>query len=142
MGLADSIHSLLSRPSFSWDVKSAPWTDRQDDQELYSMALYHWQHLHDNLPNLNSNKIFPKNRGIILLANLYSRAWDLCADIEDEIRLHTDATELIVDHMYRKRHFWWCLWCLLNHRTYTQSEVVRVNHIAILKVVLMLCFSV
>lgn len=58
--------------------------------------------VHDNSPDKISNKIFPKSLGIILLANLYSCARDLCADSEDEIMSSDDATQLIVDHFYKK----------------------------------------
>lgn len=66
-----------NRPRFTWDIKSVPWTDGKGGQLQYAKYVRRWSAFHDNLDETNSNKIKKKNRGIVLLSNLYLHALDL-----------------------------------------------------------------
>jgi len=69
---------LPSRPKFAWDTKNCPWTDGTGNQEIYASAVAKWSLFHDKLADNNSNKIAANCRGIVLEANLYGRAKDIC----------------------------------------------------------------
>ena len=81
--------NLPSRPKFSWDAKSPPWTDGKGDQEEYRNSVKLWQTFHNALPDSNSNKIPPALQAICLKSQLYGRAKDLCSGIS-EVQLTGD----------------------------------------------------
>ena len=94
--------NLPSRPKFSWDAKSPPWTDGKGDQEEYRNSVKLWQTFHNALPDSNSNKIPPALQAICLKSQLYGRAKDLCSGIS-EVQLTGDhAVDLIVGKIYQK----------------------------------------
>lgn len=74
---------LPKRPKFSWDMKSAPWTDGKGDQEEFSRSATLWEAFHDKLPDSNSNKVPKTLCGIVLQSNLFGRAKDLCKKVPD-----------------------------------------------------------
>lgn len=95
---------LLTCPRFFWDIRAVPWTDGKRDQHEYVKAVCRRSAFHENLPDGNSNKITDKNRGTVLLSNLYGSAKELCDKIEDVV-LNPDAaksTELIISTMYKR----------------------------------------
>lgn len=83
------------RPKFSWDVRSAPWTDGRGDQEQYLEKVLLCKEFHDTLPENNSNKIIPQLQGIMLKAQLVGRARDLGAKVSmEELKLCDGAITL------------------------------------------------
>ena len=68
---------LPSRPRFSWDIKTPPWTDGKGSQEGYFDAVMLWKQFHDALMINNQNKIPPTLQGIVLQSQLYGRAKDI-----------------------------------------------------------------
>ena len=94
--------SVPSRPRFSWDAKSAPWTDGKGDQEEYFKAVKLWQAFNDALPDRNSNKIPTGLRAICLNSQLYGGAKELCSGISDEQLLTTEGVKSIVDCIYQR----------------------------------------
>ena len=100
MGLAHQL-SLPSRPKFSWDVKSPPWTDGKGDQEEYRNAVKLWQMFHNTLPDSNSNQIPTALQAICLKSQLFGRAKDLCSGIPDDQLVGDDAVNLIVGNIYQ-----------------------------------------
>lgn len=88
--------SLPTRPKFSWDIKNSPWTDGVGSQECYAHSVKQWCLFHDRLPDNNANRIAPNVRGIILEANLYGRAKDLCKSITaEQLGSDTGATHVM-----------------------------------------------
>ena len=90
------------RPRFSWDMKTAPWTDGKGDQDEYASAVALWQAFHDKLPDSNSNKIPKELRGIILMSNLFGRAKDLCKKIPDQEIQSDTGVDAIVKAIYKR----------------------------------------
>ena len=93
---------LPSRPKFSWDAKSAPWTDGKGDQEQYNESVTLWNAFHDVLPDSNSNKIPEKLRAICLKSQLFGRAKDLCSGITNEELLGDDGVKKITEAIYQR----------------------------------------
>ena len=93
---------IPSRPRFSWDIKSVPWTDGKGDQHEYYKSVNRWVSFQDNLPDSNSNKIDSKNRGIVLQSNLYGRAKDLCEGIDPTKIASVDGVNLILSAIYKR----------------------------------------
>lgn len=98
----DNLHSLLSRPRVSWDIKSVPWTEWKGDQLEYAKDVCRWCAFHDNLPADNSKKIVAQNHGIVLISQLYGRAKDLCEGTEAEVIESVYYTDLIIDTIYKR----------------------------------------
>lgn len=94
--------SLSSRPKFSWDAMSPPWTDGKGDQEEYRDAVKLWQTFHNRLPESNSNKIQAALQAVYLKSQLYVRAKDLCSGISDSQLTEENAVDLIVGKIYQK----------------------------------------
>ena len=88
---------LPSRPKFSWDSKTAPWTDGKGEQEGYHKSVKLWNAFNDALPNSNSNKIPKALRAICLKSQLFGRAADLCSGIDDASLTTDDGVKRIVD---------------------------------------------
>lgn len=94
--------SLPSRPKFSWDAKSPPWTDGKGDQEEYSDAVKLWQAFHDALPDSNSNKIHTALQAVCLKSKVCVQAKDLCSGVTESELTGEGAVNLIVGKIYRK----------------------------------------
>ncbi len=95
-------NNVPTRPKFSWDAKSAPWTDGKGDQEEYQKSVKLWEAFHNALPDNNSNKIPSNLRAICLKSQLYGRAKDLCSGIADESLLDADGVQKIVHCIYQR----------------------------------------
>ena len=91
-----------TRPKFSWDAKSAPWTDCKGDQEEYSNSVKLWQAFHNALPENNSNKIPLQFRAICLKSQLYGTGKDLCSGISDAQLLGENGVQLILNAIYQR----------------------------------------
>ena len=83
--------SLPSRPKFSWDIRSTPWTDGRGNQEGFAIAVKLWEQFHDKLPSSNSNKMTADLCGICLKSQLFGRALDLTKGISDEFIASEDG---------------------------------------------------
>lgn len=101
MGPQPSSNLLPSRPKFSWDSKSPPWTDGKGDQEEYRDAVRLWQTFHKALPVNNKNKIPDEIQAICLKSQLCGRAKDLCSGITDEQLVGENAVALLVGQIYK-----------------------------------------
>lgn len=101
MGPAPQNH-LPFRPLFSWDSKTAPWTDGKGDQEGYFKSVKLWNAFNDALPDNNSTKIPTRLRALCLKSQLFGRAADLCSGIDDESLTTTEGVKLIVDCIYQR----------------------------------------
>ena len=75
-------NNLPSRPRFSWDIRTVPWTDGRGNQEQYAEGVSLWQAFQDTLADSNSNKEAKAARGIMLQSQLFGRARDLCKAIQ------------------------------------------------------------
>lgn len=93
---------LSSRPRFSWDGKSFPWTDSKADQLEYDKDVKKWGAFHDNLQDAHSNKISKINCGIVLQSHLFDRAKDLCDSLDDYIIASKESVQLIFNTVYKK----------------------------------------
>ena len=103
MSQVDGSADVPSRPRFSWDLKTVPWTDGRGDQREYVEAVALWEQFHDNLPSTSASRIDKKNRGIVLLSNLYGRARSLTLPIKDKVIAEPDnAVQLITSTIYKK----------------------------------------
>jgi len=49
--------SLPSRPRFTFDLKTVPWTDGKGPQDEYADNVKEWCDLHDILPENNPNRL-------------------------------------------------------------------------------------
>jgi len=94
--------NLPSRPKFSWDIRSTPWTDGRGNQEGFARAVKLWGQFHDKLPASNSNKIPADLRGICLKSQLFGRALDLCKGIPDDDIASENGAQLIIDAIYKR----------------------------------------
>lgn len=94
--------NLPSRPRFTWDAKSPPWTDGKGDQEEYRDAVHLWQMFNNALPASNNNKIPAALQAICLKSQLYGRAKDLCSGITDQQLTSDGAVELLVGRVYQR----------------------------------------
>ena len=94
--------SLPSRPRFSWDMKSVPWTDGKGSQEEYACAVMLWSALHDKLPDSNNNKIPKELRGIMLQSQLYGRAKEICKKVPDSVIQSVEGVQAIVNAVYKR----------------------------------------
>ena len=94
--------SLPSRPKFSWDLRSPPWTDGCGNQEEFARSVAQWSKFHDGLPDSNSNKIGVPLRGICLAAQLFGRAKDLCIGLTSDELSSPNGTKLIVSKIYQR----------------------------------------
>ncbi len=93
---------LPSRPKFSWDIQSVPWTDGKGDQEPYASSVSLWKAFHDKLPDNNASKIPSALQGIMLQSQLYGRALDLSKKIPDEIIQSEGGVDAIVKAAYKR----------------------------------------
>ena len=84
MGPAHRSHTeeLPSRPRFSLDAKSIPWTDGVGSQEQYAERVREWCRYHDLLANNCANKIPHNVRGTLLKTQLFGRARDLVRSLD------------------------------------------------------------
>ena len=82
---ASQTSELPKRPKFSWDLKSAPWTDGKGSQEQYAEAVELWKLYHDSLADGTSGKIPKKLQGVILKSQLYGRARDFARSVEKSV---------------------------------------------------------
>ena len=98
-GLANS---LPTRPKFTWDAKSPPWTDGKGNQEKFKLAVEDWKEYHDSLPAANSHKLVVAMQGIVLKSQLFGQAADLCAEITKEQLKSANGVKLIVNAVYQR----------------------------------------
>lgn len=94
--------NLPSRPRFSWDLKTVPWTDGKGNQEDYASSVSLWTAFHNKLPDTNSNKIPDELRGIMLQSQLFGRARDLCKKIPDDTIQSSSGAEAIVKAVHKR----------------------------------------
>ena len=83
--------NLPSRPTFHWDLRKTPWTDKKGPQDQYYQAVKLWKQFHNKFLDGNSNKIPQALQGLTLQSQLFGRALDLFKkvspeDIESEYR--------------------------------------------------------
>ena len=102
MSPSNASSSLPSRPRFSWDLKSVPWTDGKGSQEEYASAVMLWSALHDKLPDSNSNKIPLELRGIMLQSQLYGRAKEICKKVSDSEIQSAGGARAILNAVYKR----------------------------------------
>lgn len=87
---------------FSYDMKSAPWTDRKDDHvDPYNSGKL-CTAFHNALPDMNSNKIAVQLRAICVKAQLYGPAEDPCSKISDDKLLSPNRVWAVVKYVYKK----------------------------------------
>ena len=98
----NTIYTLPSRPRFSWDMKSVPWTDGEGRQDDYADAVSLWSAFHDELPESNANKIPEKLRGIMLVSQLFGRAKEICKKIDDSVIRSVEGPAAIVQAVYKR----------------------------------------
>lgn len=98
----ESSNNLPSRPRFSWDIRTVPWTDGRGNQEQYAEAVSLWEAFQDTLADSNSNKVAKAARGIMLQSQLYGRARDLCKAIPDSTIRSDQGAEAIVQALYKR----------------------------------------
>lgn len=126
---------LPSRPRFSWDTKSVPWTDGKGNQDEYKRSITLWRSFHDKLPANNSNKIPIELRGIMLKSQLFGRARDLCTSIPDEDIASAEGVNKIVQKLYtrdaltvvRKYLEISMIFCQLNALTLKPIRILKVD---------------
>lgn len=63
-------NQLPTRPRFSWDAKSPPWTDGKGNQERFNASVFDWKEYHDSLPDSSSNKLPSAIQGLVLSLRL------------------------------------------------------------------------
>ena len=102
MGLSQASTGQPSRPKFSWDIKSAPWTDGEGDQTEYKNQVELWKQFHDKLKDNNSHKIPENLQGIVLKSQLFGRAKDLCCNISDSDIAGDDGAAKIVNKIHQR----------------------------------------
>lgn len=91
----ESINALPTRPKFTWDLRSVPWTDGRRDQQGFSTEVK-WCAFHDTLKESNANKIEKSQRGLVLHTQLYGRAADLARHLSIEELQKDDAVDKIL----------------------------------------------
>ena len=93
---------LPKRPKFSWDLKSAPWTDGRGSQEQYAESVKLWSLYHNTLPSSANGKV-PKNlQGVVLKSQLYGRALDLARQVPDTTLVSESGVQAIVNAVYKR----------------------------------------
>lgn len=97
-----SVVSVSPHPRFSWDLRFVPRTEEQGDQQEYAKAVKKWNALCDNIADGISNIIGKANCGILLYANLYGCAKDLCDDLDDVAVTSEGGAALIVSTIYKR----------------------------------------
>lgn len=90
-----------SRPKFSWDLKSASWTDARGPQEGFFDAVKLWNSFHDILPETNVNEIPSSLQGIMIKSQLYGRAVDICKKVSNETVMSPDGAMAIARAIHR-----------------------------------------
>lgn len=90
-----------SRPKFSWDLKSAPWTDGRGTQEEFPDAVERWCDFHDLLEEKNPNKISPRLRGVMLWSQLSGRGRDCARKIPKAVLMSEHGAHAILFAIYR-----------------------------------------
>lgn len=98
---ASSSATVPSRPRFTWDIRSPPWTDGRGNQDHYLDAVKLWKEFQDALPDTNSNKITPNLQGIVLKAQLFGRARDLCAKVSIDDLKKSDGALILARAVYK-----------------------------------------
>ena len=99
---AAQISELPKRPKFSWDLKTAPWTDGKGSQEQYAEAVELWKLYHDSLAEGTAGKI-PKNlQGVVLKSQLYGRARDLARSVTQGELVSEDGSKAIVNAVFKR----------------------------------------
>ena len=93
---------LPMRLKFSWDLKSAPWTDGKGSQDQYAEAFSLWKLYHGTLPDNTSGKIPKKLQGIVLKSQLYGRARDLARSVPQELMVSDNGSQTIVDAVHKR----------------------------------------
>jgi len=93
---------LPSRPKFTWDLKSVPWTDGRGDQEGFAKQVEKWAAFHDSLEDSNGNKIKKAQRGLVLHTQLYGRAADRARHMNIEDLQKDDAVDKIVECVHKR----------------------------------------
>ena len=99
---AHSTSTLPSRPKFSWDIRSPPWTDGKGNQDEYVRSVRQWCRFHDGLSDANSNKITPVLRGICLSSQLYGRAKDLCIGLSSDQLSADNGVDMILAKIHQR----------------------------------------
>lgn len=99
--IAPESTSLPSRPRFSWDAKTVPWTDGKGIGSQYLSAVKLWKLFNDTLPDNSPNKIPKGLQGIILKSQLYGRASDLGSTIKDEDLMKEDGVLTLAKAVYK-----------------------------------------
>lgn len=95
-------NNLPSRPKFSRDANSAPWTDGRGNQEEYRNAVPLWPRFHNTLPDNNSDKIPSALQAPCLKSKPYGRVKYLCSGITDDQLVGENAVSLIVGAIYER----------------------------------------
>lgn len=92
----------LSRPKFSWDMRTAPWTDGRGPQDEYADAVDRWSDFHDLLDYKNPNKIPKTLRGTMLWLQLSGRAKDVARKIPRDILMSENGANAVVAAVHRR----------------------------------------
>ena len=94
--------SVPSRPRFYWDLRNVPWIDGKGNQEGYYDAVNAWRDCHNRLQDSNNNKIPSELQGIMLPAQLYGRAKNLCRTIDKSIIQSSSGVDEILKIIYKR----------------------------------------
>lgn len=95
------MHSVSIRLRFSWYLRAVTCTDDTGDEEQYALAVEDWAAFHDNLVDLNSNKITPKYRGVVFLTAMYGNARDLCPAVRAEVIVADDGMQIVFNAVHK-----------------------------------------
>lgn len=80
---SSSVVIVLPRPDVYRDLTFVPWTDGQSNQQEYAKAVRRGSAFPDKLVDGNWDKTGKAKRGMLLQANLYGRATDVCDGLYD-----------------------------------------------------------
>ena len=95
-------NKLPARPRFSWDMRTAPWTDGKGKQEEYKEAVELWCAFHDALDEKCPNKLQKGVRLIILRSQLFGLAKDLGKKIDMKTVKSDGGPAAIVKAVYKR----------------------------------------
>lgn len=97
-----SVRATPPRPRFSWDTRKVPWTRGDEDPLEYVKAVLAWGVFHDNLFKNSGFWIRKKNRGIVLISELFESAKDVCHAVRDEVLASNDSLKPAVETVYKR----------------------------------------
>lgn len=101
MGPDDYHLEFLVDSRFTRDIKTLPLPDGVGDPTPYAQSIRHWCAFFNSVADTKSNKICPKNRGVVFLPHLFENGASVCRIKHQDLIYTKDVTAFLIHTVHK-----------------------------------------